>query len=231
MEWELRGTFTSLEEMLSSLQIGEDEFQQECDENRLLDYIQFVANAIAFVNKKANDIHGRFYMADSTIAQAVSEQCLMIAERLNAEIILDDSEFFVQYKDDIATAIVEQNEDCSVSIVEYLKIDNRGDLTRKGEILCTLAKKLEAYEKKFNGTEFSSLRTDTKALLNNIGPRHYLEDNNHIKRKAMKMSATELEEWYDRVFQMILACLAVVPYLDIKNEIKELKRDDWSINM
>ena len=124
------------------------------------------------------------------------------------------------------TALAEQNPELRFSIQDYLKIDNRGDLDRKSEILCTLAKKLEPHESKFNGTEFKTLCSETTMLLNGVGPRHALNEKDHIKRKALAMTAKEQEEWYNRAFQMFLACMALLPYLEFKNEIKELKREE-----
>ncbi len=193
----------------------------------MLDFIQFVANAVVFVNQEADDIHGRIYKSNNVLHKAISEQCLLIAERLNAEIICDGSEFYVQYKNDMADVIAQEYPKLNASIIEYLKIDNRGDLVRKGEVLCTLAKKLELLEEKFKGTEFCSLYSDTKLLLNKIGPRHALTEKDPIEKKVMAMDIDEREKWYDMAFQMFIACMAAVPYLEYKNEIKDLKSDNY----
>lgn len=106
----------------------------------------------------------------------------------------------------------EQHEDLSGSIMEYPKIDNRGDLQRKGEILCTLAKKLEPLESKFKGTAFATLCTDTTMLFNNIGARHAWKPEHSVSSQFMAMNETELEGWYDNAFKMFLACMSVLPY-------------------
>ena len=127
------------------------------------------------------------------------------------------------YKDDVASAVSEQREDLKASITEYLKIDNRNDLGRKGEILCTLAKKLEPHEKDLNNSKFKQLCSDTTFLLNNIGARHSLNPENKIKAQFLTMEDEAVEQWYDRTFQMFLACVAVIPYLEYENDIKALK--------
>ena len=226
LDWDLKGTFTSVKEMLSGLGISEQDMKCDASEDRLLDYIQFVINACPFVLAYVRNQSRNYYHDPGERAfNSLSDLSHLLLNRLGAEVVDEAGELCVRYKDDIATVVAEQNDECRGSIVEYLKIDNRGDLTRKEEILCTLAKKLEAHDKQFHGTEFSSLCSDTTALLNNLGPRHSLDENNNIKRKALEMCDVEREKWYDRTFQMFLACMAAVPYLEFRKEIKDLKRD------
>lgn len=223
LNWGLRGSFTSLEEMLYGLEISEDDFEKSCTEDRLLDYIQFIINAMIFIRVEAKSRKYRIYQASDSIFNAIIENSRLILTRLGAEIIDEDDEIFIAYKDDAATAVGIVHTDIKGSLIEYLKIDNRGDLQKKGEVLCTLAKKLEPLESKFKGTEFALLCSDTTMLLNKIGARHAVNENDRIEAKFGSMNEVELEKWYDRTFQMFLACIAVQPYLEYKNEIKGIK--------
>ena len=226
LEWDLKGTFTSVKEMLCGLGINEKDVISDPSEERLLDYIQFVMNACSFVLAYVKNHNQKYYHDHEERAfNSISELSHLLLTQLGAEMVDDAGELCVIYKDDIATAVAEQHKDCRASMVEYLKIDNRSDLTRKEEILCILAKKLEALEKQFKGTEFSSLCSDTQLLLNKIGPRHTLSANDPIERKVIAMDTDEREKWYDRTFRMFLACMAAVPYLGFRNEIKDLKKD------
>ena len=38
------------------------------------------------------------------------------------------------------------------------------------------------------------------------------------------MEPEELEEWYDMAFDLVVSCLAVIPYLAVKDKIKEIKK-------
>ena len=227
LDWNLKGSFTSVKEMLNGLGISDQDMKGDSSEARLLDYIQFVINACTFVKAYVRSQNRNYYHDHEERAyKSIFDLSHLLLKKFGAEMVDEEGELCVVYIDDMATVVAEQNDDCRGSIVEYLKIDNQGDLTRKEEILCTLAKKLEEHEKQFHGTEFNSLCSDTTALLNNLGPRHSLNDNNNIKRKALKMSDADREKWYDKTFQMFLACMAAVPYLEFRNEIKDLKRDD-----
>lgn len=151
LDWKLRGTFTSVEEMEISLGISEDNFDINVTEDRILDYIQYILNAVIFVSCEAKKGSYLIYQAGDAISKAIIDNSIRIMERLGAELKNDDEigELFIIYRDDVATAVAEQYPELAPSIVEYLKIDNRHDLKRKGEVLCTLAKKLEPHEKKY----------------------------------------------------------------------------------
>lgn len=229
LDWELRGSFTTLEEMMEALAISVEDFADGVTEERLLDYIQFLANAVVYVDAAAIGSGYAIYRANEAIGDALAENCQYILEYLGAEMVREGQEIVVAYRDDVATAVKEQNPDLSGSIVEYQKIDNRGDLQRKGEILCTLAKKLEPLESQFKGTEFNTLCTDTTMLFNNIGARHAWKPEHSVSSQFMLMDEAELEEWYDNAFKMFLACMSVLPYLDVKSQLKSLKSGNGTL--
>ncbi len=222
LDWNLRGTFICIEEMLSALKISEDDFDKDATEDRLMDYIQFIINGACFVADRVKSRKYSIYQTSDSIFKAIVENSRNILEKLGAELIQDDGELCVILKNDVATAITEQNPDLERSITEYLKIDNHGDLERKGEILCTLAKRLEPHEKAFRSTELNQLCSDTTMLMDKIA-RHYQNPNDKIQAKFFELSDDELEKWYDRTFQLFLTCMAAVPYLEYKNEIKRIK--------
>ena len=89
--------------------------------------------------------------------------------------------------------------------------------------MCTLAKTLEPFENRFKGTEFNALCTNTTMLFNNIGARHALKSDDKVSFQFMTMKKEDLEKWYDNAFQMFLACMSVLPYLDVKGKLKTIK--------
>jgi len=221
LDWPLRGSYTSDDELRKVLHITDSDFLHGVSEDILLDYIQYVYNAIDFVCQLRDE---GIFECDHSIKAAIRSNCELIMRYLDAEMQLVNGEYFVVYKDDVATAVAEQNQDIKASITEYLKIDNRGDINRKAEVLCTLAKKLEENKDAYKGNEFSKLYTDTTTLLNTSGIRHAQSERQAIDKNFKDMDSNELEKWYNRTFQMVLACLAVLPYIGFKNEIESLKK-------
>lgn len=221
--WSLRGTFTTVIEMEFGLQISIDDFAKDMSDSRLLDYIQFLLNAIVFVEEEVRLGKWDVYKADESIGKAIYDNCRLIVNKLGAEILGDQNEIYIVYTDDIAKVIGADNEDLNGSIMEYLKIDNSGNLERKGEILCTLAKKLDPYEKQLCASEFKQLCMDTTFLFNRTGVRHSLNLKDKLESKFANMENDELEKWYDKAFHSFVACMACLSYLDYKKDIKNIK--------
>lgn len=225
LSWNLHGTFTSLSEMIHELGISDTYFKTKFpSEERFLDYIQFVVNAINFVDKFVDMNALKYYRKNWSVSNAILNNISLIAEKFNTELIADDTdEIFLSYKNDVSSVISNTIPELRGSIVEYQKFDNKYDIKRKAELLCTFAKTLEPYEKLFKGTEFNSLCSDTTMLMNNSGVRHCIDQNNKIGEKFNSMSADEILKWYDRTFEMFIACMSVVPYLRYKDELKSIK--------
>lgn len=221
LSWNLRGTFISLSEMLDDLEISDKYFKREPSEDRFLDYIQFIVNAVCFVDKLVEEKSLTYYRQGVTVENAIISNISLIADYFDTEFAKgENGELFVSYKNDISSVIANNFPDLRGSIVEYQKIDNR-----KGELLCTFAKILKKYERLINGTEFKSICSDTTMLMNNAGVRHCINQNNKIGVKFYSMSDEDKLKWYDRAFEMFIACMAVVPYLKYKDELKSIRKD------
>ncbi len=223
LQWELRRSFISAEGMMVSLQISNWDFQTAISEDRLLDYIQFVLNAIEFVDQRNGTDRVVMEKNNRIIKKAIKENCLFVFERLNAELKKEQSELYVVYKNDVASAVSIQQPKLEASIVDYLRIDNRDNIQRKREILCGLSTILEPHKGLLNNDNGFKLFDSTSFLLNNAGIRHAFKPDNRIHAKFQAMNKDDLIKWYDRTFQMILACVAEMPYLEFRDEIMELK--------
>lgn len=225
-DWWLRGTFLSINEMRNGLGINKNEF---CKKNiitdKVLDFIQYSANLSIFMDYTIKK-HLNAYIYYNNYMNVIFENMKSLLEQLGAKFNFDKEgkEISVIYNDDLSVVVASDNQDISDSITEYKKIDSRGDLKRKGEILCTLFKKLEAYEKKFKGTGYEKLCNDTTFLLNKIGARHCMENDKISSTTFLKMQNDELEKWYDRAYTMFLSCMVISQYLDFKNEIDSIKK-------
>ena len=185
-------------------------------------YIQFLANAILFVME-----HRNLTKSGEELGMAIISNMKLILDHLGATFEEDDSthEVYVIYTDEVLNVVKEGCPEISSSLIEYKKIDNRGDINRKREILCSLSNHLEKVASilKKNG-HTRDLYTDTSFLLNKSGIRHACSINDPIESKFINMCPDELEQWYDNTFEMIIACLAVVPYAELQNPIKELRK-------
>ena len=226
LDWDLRGTFLSIPEMREGLGISKESFSNESiTEGKLLDFVQYAAN-LNFRVAITIDYHPQVYLADKKYLNALLANMKDLLERLNAAFSTDErsSEIFVVYNDELSSVVASEHPEIQPSITEYKKIDNRGDLKRKGEILCTLFKKLESIEKRLNGSPYKQLCSDTTFLFDKVGARHWVEEDKIASKTFLEMEPKMLEEWYDKTFTMFLSCMVISDYLDIHKDIKEIKR-------
>lgn len=224
--WNLRGTFLSIAEMRDGLGIDKSEFMSNgLTEDQVLDFLQYALNCAFRVETTIKDYY-KLYIGDQNYFSLLLDNIRALLSRLNATHQIDRStgEIFVNYKNDLSAVVSEQQPQIAQSLTEYNRIDNRGDLRRKGEILCTLFKSLEPLEKKFKGTEYNTLVSDTTMLFNKTGARHWIENDKLASVTFLKMAPEELEIWYDRTYTMFLCCMVTSTYLDIKPEVKKIKQ-------
>ena len=226
LDWKLRGTFMSTGEMRWHLHIVRKNLKEnDITEELLLNFLQYVLNCIKRV-KEFVELNEDKYWYDEKVFDAINKNITLILKRLGTKAISQKKEIFIIYENANNAAIVSQ---CSKEIkdcaIEYQKLSNRRNLKNKAEILCSMAKELEEVEGKFKGTAFANLCSDTTFLLNKAGIRHS-EKNDRISKKVfLEMDPEEKEKWYDRTYEMILACMACLKYIDILSEIKSFRQE------
>lgn len=228
LQWHLRKECTSVEEMMCKLHISENDLSKKVSEESFLDYVQFVINAVEYVKGIVVRLPFEINRDNYSIGNAIKDNCLLVLNKLNAEVKAIDLELCVVYKNDVATAVSMQQPGLSPSIVEYQKIENRDNLGRKAEILCSLYKTLESKKDKIPITkDFKPLYKATTMLFNCAGIRHFIPDEESRKSTAIsltfqKMNTQERLKWYDRTFKMFLACIAYFSCLEFKGEYDKI---------
>lgn len=224
----LRGSFLSLIEMREKLGVAKSVFSQgSVSESLILDFCQYAANIIARVATTIKSC-SIAYIADPNHCSMAIENMTLLLGRLGAHFMTDPNtlEICIAYDDELGAIVRDDFPEIKLNLTEYKKIDSHGDLERKGEILCTLYKRLEKEETKFKGTAYKGMCDDTTFLFNKIGARHWVEKDRIASKTFMTMSPKELELWYDRTYDMFLSCMVVSRYLDIKKDIDAIKRTE-----
>ena len=119
----------------------------------------------------------------------------------------------------------------SYKVIEYNHHSMKGDLERKQATLKLLADQLEARKDELNSIN-SSLKSDLFFLFNNINIRHNNVDpkSNSYKEAVADMPDNELEEWYDRTYDMCLYAFMTLEQTDRNAKVKELKAKIQSSN-
>lgn len=227
-DWNLRGTAISFYNMRNELGLSKEKISEEFCTDIFVDFIELCLNCTFRIGITIDKHSDTVYISDKNLITNIIDNCNSILESLNYTFKLDEktNEVYVYAENNVATAVAETNVDIANSLIEYRRHDMRGDLKRKGEILCTLFKKLESIEKRFKGTTYEKLVSDTTFLFNKTGIRHWVEQDKIASGTFVKMDLNMLENWYDNTYNLFLSCMVISSYLDIKKEIEEIKRTD-----
>jgi len=130
-------------------------------------------------------------------------------------------------KDQAAISVAEiVDPTLSYRIIEYNHYSMKGDLERKKAVLVALADKLEPKRAKLKQIN-NSLEADLFYLLNNVNIRHNNADQggkNYIQFVA-NMKDSDVEQWYDDIYQMCLLAFLELDHADRKVRVKRLKED------
>ena len=225
LKWHLRGTFITVNEMRNALGIGRAQLSESVTEENFLQFLQYAYNCTTLVELTFGSYHNyKLALTDRDYIGAIMHNIDMLLARLKAELFYDrdNGEFFIRYCNDVSDVIALSHPDINRSLTEYLMIDNKEDLQRKGEILTTLYKKFEIVRNDLRGTEFDNLQSDTGFLFNKVGARHSSSDK--IAEKFASLEDSDKIFWHDRTFDFFLACLSSLPYVANKDTLKSFKK-------
>lgn len=225
-DWNLKGTAISFYNMRDELGLNKEKISADFSADLLINFIELCLNCIFRIDNTIDNHSGVAYISDRNLLKNISNNCISILEKLNYtyKFEKETNEIYVYEENNVATAVAERNDNVSDRLIEYRRHDIKGDLKRKGEILCTLFKTLESVEKKFKGTTYEKLASDTTFLFNKTGIRHWVEQDKIASETFMKMTPDILEKWYDNTYDLFLSCMVISSYLDMKKEIEEIKR-------
>ena len=114
--------------------------------------------------------------------------------------------------------------DLSYKVIEYNHHSMKGDLARKQATLKLLADQLESKRTELKGLN-KSLEDDIFYLVNNLNIRHNnIEASSpKYKKSVAEMPKEELEEWYDKIYDMCLYAFMTLDQADRNAKVKELK--------
>lgn len=112
----------------------------------------------------------------------------------------------------------------SYKVIEYNHHSMKGNIGRKQATLKLLADQLEAKRADLNTVD-KTLSSDLFFLINTLNIRHNNAnpDSKSYKKAVADMTDDELEEWYDRTYDMCLYAFMTLELADSKTKIKELK--------
>lgn len=213
--WDLR-SHIGIDDFRTSGRLSIDEF---------LLYLECTANLVSIV----------LYKSRTDEAMGIAKNMLLNiktnCERLNFEIVeFSEGLFKIVEKNAAATAVADKysrtDSEFSYKVIEYNHFLLEGNIDRKREILNTIASKFEAVRPQLKAIGFKDIESDAGYLINNINIRHNNTDpqSNSYKTYIAAMPPAELEEWYDKTYDVLLLALLASDFSELHGDIQELKK-------
>ena len=130
-------------------------------------------------------------------------------------------------KDPVAISVAELlPEDVSYKVISYHHHSMNGNLNAKKETLLKLAELLEPKDKQLHNID-DKLKSDLFNAFNNLNLRHNNIDPNdkgNYRKYIAEMDKSELEKWYDEVYQMCLLAFLLLEQAERKPKFDDLMK-------
>lgn len=224
--WKNKGLFLGLYDFLESLDF--EEYYNEAlegDIEAFLTVIEVIFNcwkmAELFVEQNDNfEFEDQFYLLHDIMEDLLSRYNHKAVYNAETEQLL-----VVEDKPEV-TAVAEIIEPAlALELIRYNHHSMRGNIAQKKSILTTLGAELEPRSKELAAIN-SSLKDNIFFMLNNLNIRHNNcnpADKGKYKEYVAKMESSELETWYDELYQMLLLAFLELDQIERNPKIKELK--------
>lgn len=224
-KWKRRGRFLSLNDLFTSLGIKDSEGLKDNTLEYLLMYIEIIVNMLKLGEiSNINSNTYRYEDFNMEIYVLLKENIETLLEDLNYEIkVKNNQEYIIVEKDMLLSAVAESNEDICNDIIEYRRFSLKGNILEKRNLLKLLANKVEGMKNLFKGTTYNNMFEDIQFMLNNFNIRHNNVQGKNRKEYIVNLNDEELEQLYDKTFDMILGLFVINDYLNEKENLKELK--------
>ncbi len=205
--WKHRKTCLSLTDFYNSFDIPKDIYSD--DKKEILLYFEFVFN-MAVLAWTIKEFQQTAEIIFSNIKQTLDSVNCKISS-------IEEDKYVIREKSEIVTNAASKYPDAASKIIEYKSISLQGNLERKKELLNAIAAKFEAVRGRLKQNGYKDIQDDVGFLLNSLNIRHNNED------AIKKLSAAEIETWYDKTYDLMLLALLSVEHIDAKNKIAKLK--------
>lgn len=219
MSFPHRGTCLSLDDFNDFYGFHFEQKPSNFDVDYLINFCEYSYNLAIF--QQGNGI-----MPFLSPATQYIQQILKVIESIGYMHLSEDGISIFVPKSQPAIVVSEMlPPNLSYKVIEYNHHSMKGNLERKQATLKLLADQLEAKKKELNNLN-SSLSGDLFYLLNNLNIRHNNidPDSKGYKKGVADMSNDELEEWYDKTYDICLYAFMTLDQADRNAKVKALKQ-------
>lgn len=213
-----RGSFTNLSELMNAVGLNE---YHTVDIDHLLLFCEFL---VAVLPEDMAKKHSRIEAQRNTILGNIH----YILEQTNHKFVPNaDGNLIIVAKNKAATLAAEvvQEETIAFDIIEYNHFAIKGHLAEKKAILISIAGYIEPIlnSKALSSAGYKQLESDAGFVFNNFHIRHNNKEGSKANDYIATIGNKDLEEWYDKAYELALSVIIINDYLSIGKEINEIK--------
>lgn len=213
-----RGSFTSVRDMMDAIGIQK---HAVVDIDKLHLFCEFI---FAVLPERESRNHPALKTQRKTILQNIDH----ILQQTNHEFKQDHNKnWIIVEKNKTATMAAQLVTDTTVAfdLIEYNHFAIKGHLVEKKKILTSVAGYIEPIlrSKALNNAGYKQLESDTGFVFNNFHIRHNNKEGAKANDYIASISNKDLEEWYDKAYELALSVIIINDYLSIGNDIAEIK--------
>ena len=151
-----------------------------------------------------------------------------ILDRTNHEFKQDaNKNWIIVEKNQAATMAAQLITDTNVAfdLIEYNHFAIKGHLAEKKAILISIAGYIEPMlnSKVLSSAGYKQLESDVRFVFNNFHIRHNNKEGSKANDYIATISNKELEEWYDKAYELALSVIIINDYLTIGQDIADIK--------
>ncbi len=217
----LRGTCRSLRGFTAYYGLNFDKVEK-CSLDDLLLLVEFAGTFVVALDKVFKKSGGNFY-SQKIINDHVSQHIVILAEKLGHKMIYED-QFVKLVPNDVVTIEVATKLPMYVAIKTFMYNHRsmRGNLAKKREVLLALGEQLEPRRNQIANSQLSGAIFN---ILNNMNIRHNNVAKGSVQYRpyVASLKSNELEIWYDRLYQMMLAAFSWIDSIDCCRKYEEFK--------
>ena len=228
LEWDHSNTFLDVSEYRMHLGIVHEwVMSQSLNFNDCLKYFEYVINVVLQVSISSGAL-------DKVILNRIKRNIELVLSHFNYKLHSNDKKRYIIIieKNPAATTTAElvEHDDISRDIIRYNHFMLKSKLDEKRKILTQLYKEFERVRDSIKDVvkinKSHTLDSDLGLLFNNTDIRHYKGNNKVMQEKFKVLTDEEKEEWYDRVYDLFLAAILAHNYVDIKDDIRQLRTEN-----
>ncbi len=219
-----RGTANSFDELLDDLGI---DFLSDDEETLFL-----FAELLLGLNPHSFDVFEGYEIEQRTAVSIYNHICSNIKEicrRTNHKIVKSDGHLIIDENNKRTTLAVELTDDpdLALSLIEYTHYAKKGHLEEKRKILSQIGLYIEPWLKdhRLQIAGYKALESDAGFLLNKFHIRHNNKEGQNAQEYIRTINEKDLEDWYDKAYNVLLSVIIINEQINISGEIRELKKN------